>query len=165
MVQSRFTVDPISSPGNEFIRQATLERELSVMPDFAKPPPPLSAPPERMQHHSFLNPTKPPSSESQPQKDSNDASKPLSYAKILAAPPKTAKEREIEAAMADPINRIRALGTRANQDDHRLSAGALGAFGLGGGSSHQHMSSNENIVRQEENQYNAAWINAYNKQW
>ena len=67
--------------------------------------------------------------------------------------------------MADPINRIRALGTRANQDDHTLSAGALGAFGLGGGPSHQHMSSNENIMRQEENQYNAAWINAYNKQW
>ena len=165
MGQSRFTVDPISSPGNQFIRQATLERELSVMPDFAKPPPPLSAPPERLPHHPFLNPTKSIPSESQPQKGTTDTSKPLSYAKILAAPPKTAKEREIEAAMADPINRIRALGTRANQDDQTTNAGALGAFGLGGGSSHQHMSSNENILRQEENQYNAAWINAYNKQW
>ena len=87
----------------------------------------------------------------------------MSYAKILAAPPKTAKEREIEAAMADPINRIRQLGTMANQDDQL--AGALGAFGIGGGLHHQHMSSNENLMRQEESQYNAAWINSFNKQW
>ena len=67
--------------------------------------------------------------------------------------------------MADPINRIRQLGTMANQDDHILNASALGAFGIDGGLAHQQMSSNENLMRQEENQYNAAWISAYNKQW
>ena len=161
---SRFTIDPISSPGNDFIRHAQFERERSVMPDFAKPPPPLSAPPDRMPHHSFSNPPNPQQNENQQQKQSNDPNKPMSYAKILAAPPKTAKEREIEAAMADPINRIRQLGTMANQDDQ--IAGALGAFGIGGGLHHQHMSSNENLLRQqEESQYNAAWINTFNKQW
>ena len=163
--QSRFTIDPISSPGNDFMRQANYEREHSILPDFNKPPPPLSAPVESLSQHSFHNTPNPPSNESQQQKSSNDPNKPLSYAKILAAPPKTAKEREIEAAMADPINRIRQLGTMANQDDHILNASALGAFGIGGGLAHQQMSSNENLMRQEENQYNAAWMNTFNKQW
>merc|ERR1719351_593798 len=130
------------------MRQANYEREHAIMPDFNKPPPPLSAPVESLSQHSFHNTSNPTSNESQQQKSSNDPNKPMSYAKILAAPPKTAKEREIEAAMADPINRIRQLGTMANQDDQMMSAGELGAFGLGGGLPHQHMSSNENLLRQ-----------------
>ena len=78
----------------------------------------------------------------------------------LSAPPKTAKEREIEAAMSDPINRIRSLGTLANQDDHLSIGGALGGFGLGNPQNEV----NEPHLRQDDPNFNATWFNTFNKQ-
>ena len=161
---SRFTVGPISSPVNEFTRQPQFEREHTVFPNFGQPPPPLTAPPE-IRPPSFSNASsKQAVAENQQQNSNNDANKPLTYANVLSAPPKTAKEREMEAAMADPINRIRSLGTLANQDDQITSGEARGVFGLG--SSGVTHSQSESILRQEETQYNnTAWFNTFNKRW
>merc|ERR1712150_70812 len=162
---SRFTVDPISAPLNEFSRQAQFERARSVMPNFGIPPPPLTAPPE-LRHPPFSNVSKQSKVEAPSQKSpATDPNKPLSYANVLAAKPKTAKDREMEAAMLDPINRIRSLGTLANQDDKTALGGAIGGFGVRGGSTHSHIGNNEPLSRQEENQQNAAWFNMYNKRW
>lgn len=162
---SRFTVGPISSPVHDFTRQTQFEREHSVLPNFRQPPPPFTAPPEERPPFFPNAPPKQPVAESPQQKGNNDPNKPLTYANILRAPKKTAKEKEMEIAMADPINRIRSLGTLANQDDQITSGGARGGFGLGGSGSAAPTQS-ESILRQEENQYNnAAWFNTFNKQW
>ena len=161
--QSRFTVDPIALPMEEYSRQRhfqRLDREHSALPNFGQPPPPLTAPPELM-HPPFSNTPKPPLVEKSQQKQASDPDKPKTYASILSAPPKTAKEREIEAAMSDPINRIRSLGTLANQDDHLSIGGALGGFGLGNPQNEV----NEPHLRQDDPNFNATWFNTFNKQW
>merc|ERR1719412_393219 len=164
--QSRFTVDPIALPMDDYSRQRhfqRLDREHSALPNFGQPPPPLTAPPELM-HPPFSNTPKTPLVEKSQQKQASDPDKPKTYASILSAPPKTAKEREMEAAMADPINRIRSLGTLANQDDQMASGGISGGFALGSGGASQ--SQSETILRQEEQQFNnSAWFNTFNKRW
>lgn len=165
---SRFTVtsDTIPFPLSGFTGPTSFDREQPPMPNFGMPPPPLSAPPPELMPRMYSNLTKQISVESQPQKATSDPNKPLTYANVLRAPQKTAKEREMEAAMADPIIRIRSLGTQANQDDQVISGGALGGFGLGSTARHSHAGNNESIPRQEDNlQNSAAWFNTFNKRW
>jgi hypothetical protein len=164
---SRFTVipDPTSLQLSGFTRPPVFDREHPAMPNFGQPPPPLSAPPEGIPKMYSNLLTKQTSVEIQHQKATSDVNKPLTYANVLMAPQKTAKEKEMEAAMSDPIIRIRSLGTQANQDDQGMSGGALGGFGLGGSSRHSNTGNNESISRQEGNQHSAAWFNTFDKRW